>query len=149
MVLVRKADGKKLQKTTWTTQAKKEEILEQYRGWCPVIHALINHVPASGVLETPMNNMPPLPTWVKGQIALAGDACRRFPLAFVFIYLFGIPILRLFAAGAVRLTLDLDRLTPDILMSDFLRLYAALRRTRGSQCIRRRWDPSHGFHLHR
>ncbi|KAI0907062.1 putative salicylate hydroxylase [Ustulina deusta] len=76
VVLVRKADSKKLQKTTWTTQAKKEEILEQYRGWCPVIHALINHVPASGVLETPMNNMPPLPTWVKGQIALAGDACH-------------------------------------------------------------------------
>ncbi|KAI0430350.1 putative salicylate hydroxylase [Xylaria sp. FL1042] len=76
VVLVRKDDGKKLRKTTWTTQVKSEEILEHYREWCPVIHALINHAPRSGALETPMNKMPPLPTWVKGKIALAGDACH-------------------------------------------------------------------------
>ncbi|KAI1421658.1 putative salicylate hydroxylase [Xylaria sp. FL1777] len=76
VVLVRKSDSQKLQKTTWTTDVKKEEILEHYRGWCPVIHTLISHAPGSRVLETPMNNMPPLPTWVKGQIALAGDACH-------------------------------------------------------------------------
>ncbi|KAI1277651.1 putative salicylate hydroxylase [Xylaria sp. FL0933] len=76
VVLVRKDDGKKLRKTTWTTQATSEEILEHYREWCPVIHALINRASGSGILETPMNKMPPLPTWVKGKIALAGDACH-------------------------------------------------------------------------
>ncbi|KAI0526403.1 putative salicylate hydroxylase [Xylaria bambusicola] len=76
VVLVRKAESEQLQKITWTTRAKKEDIIKYYRGWCPIIHALISHVPGSGALETPMNNMPPLPTWVKGHIALAGDACH-------------------------------------------------------------------------
>ncbi|KAI1125065.1 putative salicylate hydroxylase [Nemania abortiva] len=76
VVLIRKAEGKKLGKTSWTARGRKEEILEHYRGWSPVIQALISHVPGSEVLETPMNDMPPLPTWVKGKIALAGDACH-------------------------------------------------------------------------
>ncbi|KAK5629515.1 hypothetical protein RRF57_005230 [Xylaria bambusicola] len=76
VVLIRQAESKQMQKTTWTTRARKEDIMKQYRGWCPIIHTLISHVPSSGALETPMNNMPPLPTWVKGCIALAGDACH-------------------------------------------------------------------------
>ncbi|KAJ3575746.1 hypothetical protein NPX13_g3928 [Xylaria arbuscula] len=76
VVLVRRTEGEKMQRTTWTTRAKKEDIIEHHRGWCPMVQALISHVPKSGALETPMNNMPPLPTWVQGQIALAGDACH-------------------------------------------------------------------------
>ncbi|KAJ8133294.1 hypothetical protein O1611_g331 [Lasiodiplodia mahajangana] len=76
VVLIRKDKGKKLGKTSWTAKGRKEEILEHYSGWSPVVQALISHVPGSEVLETPMNDMPPLPTWVKGRIALAGDACH-------------------------------------------------------------------------
>ncbi|KAI0115873.1 putative salicylate hydroxylase [Nemania sp. FL0031] len=76
VVLIRKAEGKKVGKTSWTARGRKEEILEHYRGWSPVVQALISHVPRSEVLETPMNDMPPLPTWVKGKVALAGDACH-------------------------------------------------------------------------
>ncbi|KAF2969614.1 hypothetical protein GQX73_g4021 [Xylaria multiplex] len=76
VVLIRETNKEKSQKIPWTTYGEKEEILEQYRGWCPVIQALILHAPSSGILETPMNKLPPLPTWVKGQIALAGDACH-------------------------------------------------------------------------
>ncbi|GAW26318.1 putative salicylate hydroxylase [Rosellinia necatrix] len=76
VVILRTADGDKSQRTSWSTQARKGEIQEHYRGWCPMVRALISHAPSSGILETPMNNMPPLPTWVKGSIALAGDACH-------------------------------------------------------------------------
>ncbi|KAI0182570.1 putative salicylate hydroxylase [Xylaria flabelliformis] len=76
VVLVRAADGELSNKTSWTTYGKKEKILECYREWCPLVRALISHVPSSGLLETPMSNMLPLPTWYKGKIALAGDACH-------------------------------------------------------------------------
>ncbi|KAI0540853.1 putative salicylate hydroxylase [Xylaria digitata] len=76
VVLVRETDKEKSQKTSWTTYGEKEEIIEQYRGWCPAVQALIRHAPSSGILETPMNKLPPLPTWVRGQMALAGDACH-------------------------------------------------------------------------
>ncbi|KAI0460547.1 putative salicylate hydroxylase [Xylaria acuta] len=76
VVLIRTADGEKSRKTSWTTRRKKEKILECYRGWCPLVQALISHAPSSGLLETPMSNMLPLPTWTRGQIALAGDACH-------------------------------------------------------------------------
>ncbi|GAW21705.1 hypothetical protein ANO14919_112290 [Xylariales sp. No.14919] len=76
VVLVREAENAKCRETSWATQAKKEEILEYCRGWCPVIQALTRYAPSSGILETPMNILPPLPTWVKGQTALAGDACH-------------------------------------------------------------------------
>ncbi|KAI0857203.1 putative salicylate hydroxylase [Xylaria cubensis] len=76
VVLVRAADGEMSNKTSWTTYGKKEKILECYREWCPLVRALISHVPSSGLLETPMSNMLPLPTWYKGKIALAGDACH-------------------------------------------------------------------------
>ncbi|KAI1434398.1 putative salicylate hydroxylase [Xylaria sp. CBS 124048] len=82
VVLVRTYDCEKETQGSWTTPGDKEEMREHYRGWNPVVQALIQHAPDSEVLETPMNNMPPLPTWVKGQIALAGDACH-FMLPYV------------------------------------------------------------------
>ncbi|KAI0544354.1 putative salicylate hydroxylase [Xylaria curta] len=76
VVLVRATDGEMSNKTSWTTYGKKEKILECYREWCPLVQALISHVPSSGLLETPMSNMLPLPRWKRGKIALAGDACH-------------------------------------------------------------------------
>lgn len=77
VVLIRSTDGERRQRISWTIQGNKDEIREHYRGWCPMVQALISYAPSSGILETPMNNMPPLPTWVKGRVALAGDACRK------------------------------------------------------------------------
>lgn len=77
VVLVRENAGVTPRTTCWTTPGRKEEIIEHHRGWSPSIQALIRHVPSSAVLETPMCAMPPLPTWVKGRVALAGDSCRK------------------------------------------------------------------------
>ncbi|KAI1172163.1 putative salicylate hydroxylase [Nemania sp. FL0916] len=76
VVLVHQADGEGLEKTSWTAKGDKQVILGHYRGWCPTVQAMITYADGSGVLQTPMNTMPPLPTWVKGHIALAGDACH-------------------------------------------------------------------------
>ncbi|KAJ2999185.1 hypothetical protein NUW58_g90 [Xylaria curta] len=80
VVLVRADKRDTSRETSWTTHGVKEEVLEQYRTWCPIVQALVNHIPLCGLLKTPMSNMPPLPTWARGQIALAGDACHyMFP----------------------------------------------------------------------
>ncbi|KAI1819339.1 putative salicylate hydroxylase [Xylaria intraflava] len=76
VVLVRRVEHEHSPGSSWTTPGNKQEVLEHYRGWSPVIQALMRHAPDFGILETPMNHMPPLPSWVKGRIALAGDACH-------------------------------------------------------------------------
>ncbi|KAI1199984.1 putative salicylate hydroxylase [Nemania serpens] len=76
VVLLHETNGAQSEKISWTAAGKMEDILEHYRGWCPMIQRLISHAGDSEVLETPMNDMSPLPTWVKGRIALAGDACH-------------------------------------------------------------------------
>ncbi|KAI0396947.1 putative salicylate hydroxylase [Xylariaceae sp. FL0594] len=65
---------------SWTTSASKEKVLEHYRGWCPLVRKLIESAPRSGILRTPMSDMPPLQTWAMGRVALVGDACHyMFP----------------------------------------------------------------------
>ncbi|KAI1809927.1 putative salicylate hydroxylase [Poronia punctata] len=80
VVLLRETDKDRSRGSSWTTRAKKEEAMEHYREWCPLVQSLIRYAPTSEILKTPMCDMPPLPTWVKGQVALAGDACHyMFP----------------------------------------------------------------------
>lgn len=91
VVLLHETNGAQSEKISWTAAGKMEDILEHYRGWCPMIQRLISHAGDSEVLETPMNDMSPLPTWVKGRIALAGDACRKcFSVLFNYPFCTGI-----------------------------------------------------------
>ncbi|KAI1187062.1 putative salicylate hydroxylase [Nemania serpens] len=76
VVLVHETNDVKRKTTSWTATGKMEEVSEHYRGWSPMVQDLISHARGSEVLETPMNDMSPLPTWVKGRIALTGDACH-------------------------------------------------------------------------
>jgi len=78
VVLLRETDGDDRSKgTSWTTRVRKEEAFEHYRDWCPLVQNLIRSAPSSEILMTPMSDMPPLPTWVMGQVALVGDSCRK------------------------------------------------------------------------
>lgn len=92
VVLVHETNDVKRKTTSWTATGKMEEVSEHYRGWSPMVQDLISHARGSEVLETPMNDMSPLPTWVKGRIALTGDACRKC-IPVLFNYPFCIRIL--------------------------------------------------------
>ncbi|KAI0166632.1 putative salicylate hydroxylase [Xylariaceae sp. FL1272] len=63
-------------KTSWTTKGDKEEMVEKYGNWCPIVRALVSYVPDTEVLETTMSDLPPLKTWVNGQMCLAGDSAH-------------------------------------------------------------------------
>jgi salicylate hydroxylase len=59
----------------WTTQGDRAEMLAFYSSWSPAIRAWISHADEK-VLDWSLNTHKPLPTWVHGNIALAGDACH-------------------------------------------------------------------------
>ncbi|KAI1108927.1 putative salicylate hydroxylase [Nemania sp. NC0429] len=123
VVLIHETSGTKSEKTSWTAAAKMEEILEHYHGWCPMVQNLIAHAHDTEVLETPMNDMSPLPTWVKGRIALAGDACH-YMLPYV-------------AQGASNSIEDAGVLAMAFTCTDeielALELYQSVRKTRGER----------------
>ncbi|KAI1751500.1 putative salicylate hydroxylase [Xylaria castorea] len=137
VVLVRTADSEILHKTSWTTHGKKEKILECYREWCPLVRALISHVPSSGLLETPMSNMLPLPTWKRGKIALAGDACH-YMLPYV-------------AQGAANAIEDAGTLAMAFTCTDrielALELYQLVRKDRSERIQASAGNTGHTLHL--
>ncbi|KAI1267317.1 putative salicylate hydroxylase [Xylariaceae sp. FL1019] len=63
-------------KTSWTTKGDKAEMVGKYCDWCPIVRALVSYVPDTEVLETTMSDLPPLKTWVNGQVCLAGDSAH-------------------------------------------------------------------------
>ncbi|KAI0486771.1 putative salicylate hydroxylase [Xylaria cf. heliscus] len=137
VVLVRTGDGEKSRRTSWTARGKKEKIIECYRGWCPLVQALVSHVPNSGLLETPMSNMLPLPTWTRGKIALAGDACH-YMLPYV-------------AQGAANAIEDAGALAMAFTCTDrvelALELYQTVRKDRSEWIQASAGNTGHSLHL--
>ncbi|KAI1324269.1 putative salicylate hydroxylase [Xylariaceae sp. FL0255] len=64
-------------KSSWTSLGDKRVMMQKYQEWCPLVQSLVRYVPEPEVLETVLVNLDPLPTWVMGQVALAGDACHQ------------------------------------------------------------------------
>ncbi|QSZ34733.1 hypothetical protein DSL72_007588 [Monilinia vaccinii-corymbosi] len=61
---------------TYTTQGDKAALLETFSDFCPKIQRMLNLVPDGEVCEWKLRVHSPLPTWVRGSIALVGDACH-------------------------------------------------------------------------
>ncbi|RJE18467.1 salicylate hydroxylase [Aspergillus sclerotialis] len=61
---------------SWTTKGTKQNMIDDYRGWDPRITKLINLVPDDEVLEWKLCLHAPLKTWIRGSVALIGDACH-------------------------------------------------------------------------
>ncbi|KAL3479960.1 hypothetical protein BJX99DRAFT_244625 [Aspergillus californicus] len=61
---------------SWTTRGSKQKMIDDYEGWDPVVTKLIDLVPDDEVLEWKLCLHPPLQAWVKGSIAMIGDACH-------------------------------------------------------------------------
>ncbi|KAG2417630.1 hypothetical protein HFD88_008849 [Aspergillus terreus] len=61
---------------SWTTRGSKQAMVDDYRGWDPTVTKLIDLVADDEVLEWKLCLHAPLNTWVRGCVALLGDACH-------------------------------------------------------------------------
>ncbi|UDD55616.1 hypothetical protein AFCA_003217 [Aspergillus flavus] len=61
---------------SWTTKGSKQEMADNYRGWDRRVRKLIDMVAEDEVLEWKLCLHSPLKTWIKGSVALIGDACH-------------------------------------------------------------------------
>lgn len=61
---------------SWTTKGSKQKMIDDYRGWDRRVTKLINLVDDDEVLEWKLCLHSPLKSWVRGSVALIGDACH-------------------------------------------------------------------------
>ncbi|KAH8590928.1 hypothetical protein B0O99DRAFT_285698 [Bisporella sp. PMI_857] len=104
----------------WATKGNRSEMLDFYRSWSPAIRAWLEYAD-DDMLEWTLQTYPPLPEWVRGSVALIGDACH--------------PMLPYVAQGAANAMEDAAVLTTaftqtaDVQLA--LRVYEAVRKARG------------------
>ncbi|KAI1500731.1 putative salicylate hydroxylase [Biscogniauxia marginata] len=108
---------------SWTKRGRKEEMRQFYSKWSPLVQDLIDYAPESDILETTMTDLPPLPCWVKGRVALAGDSCH--------------PMLPFVAQGAANAIEDAGTLAAAFTCTDdvelALKVYEVVRKERGER----------------
>ncbi|CAG8348873.1 unnamed protein product [Penicillium salamii] len=61
---------------SWTTKGSKQEVVDNYDGWDSKVRKLIDLVDDNEVLEWKLCLHYPLRTWIRGSVALIGDACH-------------------------------------------------------------------------
>ncbi|KAJ4491633.1 putative monooxygenase [Lentinula edodes] len=61
---------------TYTTRGSKADMLDNFKDFCPLVLRMLNLVPEGEVCEWKLRVHNPLPTWVRGSVALVGDACH-------------------------------------------------------------------------
>ncbi|KAF2456829.1 salicylate hydroxylase [Lineolata rhizophorae] len=61
---------------SWTAVGSKKSMLEEYAGWDPRLVKMLDMVPEGDVLEWKLCSHLPLAKWVRGNVALMGDACH-------------------------------------------------------------------------
>lgn len=60
----------------WTTKGSKQGMINDYLGWDHRVRKIIDLVNEDEVLEWKLCLHKPLPTWIRGSVALLGDACH-------------------------------------------------------------------------
>lgn len=61
---------------SWTTKGSKQVMVDNYQGWDSRVRKLIDLVDDDEVLEWKLCLHRPLKTWIRGSVALIGDACH-------------------------------------------------------------------------
>ncbi|KAI3144012.1 hypothetical protein CBS147326_1016 [Penicillium roqueforti] len=61
---------------SWTTKGSKQAMVDNYHGWDNTVRKLIDLVDDNEVLEWKLCLYRPLRTWIRGSVALIGDACH-------------------------------------------------------------------------
>ena len=59
---------------SWIVEGATEELANDFRGWHPDVHAIIQNIEAP--LKWALMVRPPMDHWTKGRITLLGDACH-------------------------------------------------------------------------
>ncbi|PWW76508.1 FAD/NAD(P)-binding domain-containing protein [Tuber magnatum] len=62
----------------WGQDANKAEMLDIFKDFFPPMIALLSKAPAGEIKHWQLLDLPALPTWVKGNVALMGDAAHPF-----------------------------------------------------------------------
>jgi len=109
---------------SWTEQGTKAECAADFRGWHPLVHAIIANLDAA--YKWALIGRPPMPAWSRGRATLLGDACH--------------PTLPFLAQGAIMAMEDgvvlgrcLEAYPADT--AHGLRRYEALRRERTTRVV--------------
>lgn len=80
---------------SWTTKGSKQAIVDNYAGWDSKVRKLIDLVNDDEISEWKLCLYHPLRAWIRGSVALLGDACHPMLCAFPFFSpLFIVPISR-------------------------------------------------------
>ncbi|KAJ5646618.1 MonooxygenaseFAD-binding [Penicillium lividum] len=61
---------------SWTTKGSKQAMVDNYKGWDPKVRKMIDLVDDDEVLEWKLCLHRPLKTWIRGSVAMLGDACH-------------------------------------------------------------------------
>ncbi|KGO74770.1 Monooxygenase, FAD-binding [Penicillium italicum] len=61
---------------SWVTKGSKQAMIDNYLGWDSTVRKLIDLVDDNEVLEWKLCLHHPLRTWIRGSVALIGDACH-------------------------------------------------------------------------
>ncbi|KAJ5267182.1 Monooxygenase FAD-binding [Penicillium angulare] len=61
---------------SWTTRGSKQAMVDNYQGWDRKVKKLIDLVDDDEVLEWKLCLHRPLKTWIRGSVAMIGDACH-------------------------------------------------------------------------
>jgi salicylate hydroxylase len=65
---------------SWTDKGRVEDVLARYEGWNPIVRSLIAAFPETFIWA--LHDRAPLPSWIRGRVALLGDACHpMLPMA--------------------------------------------------------------------
>lgn len=96
---------------SWTTKGSKQEMVDNYRGWDRRVRKLIDMVAEDEVLEWKLCLHSPLKTWIKGSVALIGDACHPMlsvspPVLSQKVYPTNVPFRPYVAQGAAQAVED-------------------------------------------
>jgi salicylate hydroxylase len=59
---------------SWTVQGTRDEFLNDFRNWHPLIHECIRRVDVP--YKWALFARPPMPSWTSGRVTLLGDACH-------------------------------------------------------------------------
>ncbi|KAF4964676.1 hypothetical protein FZEAL_10843 [Fusarium zealandicum] len=120
----------------WTTKGDRQEMLDFYQSWSPAIRRWLK-VADQDVMEWKLYSYRPIPTWIKGNTALIGDACH--------------PMLPFVAQGAANAIEDAAVLataftcTADVKLA--LSMYEVIRKDRGEQIAASASKTAHTLHL--